>query len=43
MQKLGHFILEAIAESLGLPRDHFRKTICKEHLGLLRLFHYPAE
>lgn len=43
MEQLGYHILAAIAESLGLDADHFRKTICKEHLGLLRIFHYPAE
>jgi isopenicillin N synthase-like dioxygenase len=36
-------VLAAIAESLGLDRSHFRSTICRQHLGLLRLFHYPAE
>lgn len=43
MERLGNFVLEAIADSLGLYRSHFRTSICKQHLGLLRLFHYPAE
>jgi isopenicillin N synthase-like dioxygenase len=43
MEKLGNHVLAAIAESLGLDRSHFRSTICRQHLGLLRLFHYPAE
>ena len=33
--------MEGIAESLFLDRDYFGKTICKDHLGLLRIFHYP--
>ncbi len=35
--------MEAIAESLELDRSFFRKSICKEHLGLLRIFHYPYD
>jgi isopenicillin N synthase-like dioxygenase len=43
MARLGSLILQAIADSLGLPQNHFAETICENHLGLLRLFHYPAE
>jgi isopenicillin N synthase-like dioxygenase len=43
MDRLGGVLIEAIAESLNLPRHHFTSTICKEHLGLLRIFHYPID
>lgn len=35
--------MQAIAESLELDRSFFAKSICKEHLGLLRIFYYPFE
>lgn len=43
MTELGHYVLSAIAESLGLHKDYFKTTICKNHLGLLRIFHYPVD
>ena len=43
MIELGYHVLSAIAESLGLEKDYFRNTICKDHLGVFRLFHYPID
>ena len=43
MDRLGGVLMSAIAESLYLERDYFRKGICQEHLGLLRIFHYPVD
>lgn len=43
MSALGDCLLQAIAESLGMNRYFFRQSVCKEHLGLLRLFHYPPD
>jgi len=43
MDRLGGILMSAIAESLFLEKDYFRNTICKEHLGLLRIFHYPID
>ena len=41
MDRLGAILMEAISESLGLERNYFKNTLTKEHLGLLRIFHYP--
>lgn len=35
--------MQAIAESLHLDREYFENTICKQHTGLLRIFHYPID
>lgn len=43
MTELGYHVLSAIAESLGLEKNYFRNTICKDHLGVFRLFHYPID
>jgi isopenicillin N synthase-like dioxygenase len=43
MDRLGGILIQAIAESLNLPRLEFSNTTCKEHLGLLRIFHYPID
>ena len=43
MDRLGGLLMEAIAESLELERSYFKETICREHLGLLRIFHYPYD
>lgn len=43
MFRLGGVIMEAIAMSLQLPKDYFRKDICKEPLGLFRIFNYPKD
>jgi isopenicillin N synthase-like dioxygenase len=42
LTNLGHALLGALAESLGLAEDHFRREMTAEPLTLLRLFNYPA-
>ena len=43
MDRLGDTLLQALAESLGLDRYYFRENMCKDHLGLMRIFHYPRD
>jgi isopenicillin N synthase-like dioxygenase len=31
MDRVGELLLEAIAESLGLPRPYFKEHFCKDH------------
>lgn len=40
---LGHLIMEAVALSLDLPRDHFRKLYTEIPFTPFRLFHYPKD
>ena len=35
--------MEALSESLYLERSFFNSTIAKDHMGLLRIFHYPYD
>lgn len=35
--------MEVIAESLHLDRSFFASSITKEHVGLMRIFHYPYD
>ncbi|MFN7131189.1 MAG: isopenicillin N synthase family dioxygenase [Myxococcales bacterium] len=39
---LGHRLMEAIAQSLGLERDYFAARYTADPLVLFRMFHYPA-
>jgi isopenicillin N synthase-like dioxygenase len=37
-----HALMEGIAISLGLPGDHFRRTLTHNPTCLFRIFHYPS-
>lgn len=39
---VAHALMEGIALSLGLPPDHFRRTLTYEPTCLFRIFHYPS-
>lgn len=41
MTQLGHRVMEAIALSLDLDRQWFRRTLTTDPTVLLRIFHYP--
>ncbi|EFC36233.1 predicted protein [Naegleria gruberi] len=43
LTKLGHSIMAAIGESLGLGRDFFRNKFTSEPFIPFRLFHYPSD
>jgi len=38
---VGHRVLAAVAEGLGLDRDWFRRTWCADPVVLFRIFRYP--
>jgi isopenicillin N synthase-like dioxygenase len=40
--RVGHAIMEGVALSLGLERDHFRTTYTARPTVLFRIFEYPA-
>ncbi len=40
---VGHAIMKGIALSLGLPSDHFEKSITHDPFILFRIFHYPPQ
>lgn len=41
--QVGHLVIEAIALSLGLHGDYFRKRLTADPLILFRIFHYPPQ
>lgn len=43
MTELGHILMEAIALSLRLSKNHFRNSITKDPITLFRIFHYPVQ
>ncbi len=41
LTELGHVLVGAISEGLGLPTDYFRRTFTADPITLFRVFHYP--
>jgi isopenicillin N synthase-like dioxygenase len=43
MTSLGHRLMSFIAVGLGLPADHFARTLTTDPTILFRIFHYPPD
>ncbi|MEA3076690.1 MAG: hypothetical protein QOF60_1598 [Actinomycetota bacterium] len=43
MTSLGHRLMSLIAVGLGLPADHFARTLTTDPTILFRIFHYPPD